>query len=787
MFKLFGTICVISQLKDLMKKAYYLLVFIIFCSTNSPFAQFVNYMDDSGWNLGFNLGGTWQEKEAINIGGDDVFIQPFTSVKGGFTIGKTVFYIPSNRFFSFDLRFRYLRGQNYGWSNEKETISDVIVTPTVTDTIVPYGYRNYKMDLNEFSLEGLLTFEKLREKTGVLLYGFGGIGLVDYRIKADYLDKWSLPYDFMLIASNNPRNMARDIKNFSDLEFETTIEGTQIKFMPSLGVGFGFQVTPQMSIGFEHKITYALHNNLDGVVQDQRNDRYHYTAIRMNFDLFNGNYGAYSEPENDRPKPTTSTGTTIPQNDETYNEPTGQPPVVNITYPVGSNSEVNVKNFFLNARLYNIKNKDQITFIFNGNLLSNFEYSFNSSTAKLTKQLSLNSGINAIQITAKNSFGEDQDQKIIIYNPNIVSPPPNVIITSPVQNPHVSASSLYRVSARVLNVESSNQIQVLFNNVEVNNFTYSPARNQLEFDAFLVDGSNKVFIKAVNSYGRSSDETTIEYLSPQLQTPPIISFIYPTANPYNTSNNKVLIKGKIKNVEKYSDAKATINTDQVRNLLFNPASENFQCEIQLQEGANIFEIEANNEFGSSTKTITMNYTSTECDNPVIQLSFPFSDYVNTDNSRGLIKAVVSYTQNIKFYIDGVVTQGYTFDMNTGDFEVSLNLKRGSTIFTLEAYNACGAVSQTITYNYQINNATAPTSTDTKQDNDSDLEENNYYVSPLKEEKEKSKVNTFKSVNEKKSENNNSSPIINSYIKPKSSKSQNNSQKPQPKPAPTKRK
>ena len=161
-----------------------------------------------------------------------------------------------------------------------------------------------------------------------------------------------------------------------------------------------------------------------------------------------------------------------------------------------------------------------------GNLLSNFEYSFNSSTAKLTKQLSLNSGINSIQISAKNSFGEDQDQKIIIYNPNIISPPPNVIITTPSQNPHVSSSSTYRVNARVLNIESSNQIQVLFNNVEVNNFTYLPAQNQLEFDAFLVDGSNKVFIKAVNSYGRSSDETTIEYLSPQLQTPPIISFIY---------------------------------------------------------------------------------------------------------------------------------------------------------------------------------------------------------------------------------------------------------------------
>tara|TARA_B100001093_G_scaffold126556_2_gene119117 strand:+ start:321 stop:2624 length:2304 start_codon:yes stop_codon:yes gene_type:complete len=767
-----------------MKKAYYLILLFTVCFFGSSSAQFVNYMDDSGWNLGFNLGGTWQEKEAFTILNEAVFMQPFTSVKGGFTVGKTVFYIPKNRFFSFDLRFRYLRGENYGWATNKDSINDVDVTPTAFDTIHPYGYRNYKMDLNEFSLEGVLTFEKLREKTGVLLYGFAGIGLVDYRIKADYLDKWSLPYDFTLLDSDNPRNMARDIKRLSDLEFETTVEGTQIKFMPSLGVGFGYQITPQMSIGLEHKITYALHNNLDGkIVQDQLNDRYHYTAIRMNFDLFNGSYGTYSEPENDPPNPTTSTENANSQNDEVYDEPVGQPPVVNITYPVGSNSEVNVSNFFLNARLYNIKNKDQITFIFNGNLLSNFEYSFNSSTAKLTKQLSLNSGINSIQISAKNSYGEDQDQKIIIYNPNIISPPPSVIITSPSQNPHVSSNPLYRVNARVLNVESSSQIQVLFNNVEVNNFTYLPTQNQLEFNASLLEGSNKVFIKAINSYGRSSDETTIEYLSPQLQNPPIISFIYPVANPYNTSDNKVLIKGKIKNVEKYSDANAIINNDEVRNLLFNPASENFQCEIQLQEGANIFKIEANNEFGTSTKTISINYTSSECDNPVILLTSPSSDYVNTDNSRGYIKAVVNYTQNIKFYIDGIATQGYTFDLNTGDFEVSLNLKRGSNTFLLEAYNACGAVSETITYNYQINNTTTPIPTNTKQNNEPNPADDNDYVKPQIEEKGNNKGNTFKVENETKTGNNNPKPITNPFKNPQS----NNNQKPQPKPTPTKRK
>ena len=81
-----------------MKKAYYLILLFSVGVFGFSSAQFVNYMDDSGWNLGFNLGGTWQEKEAFTIGNEAVFMQPFTSLKGGFTFGKTVFYIPKNRF-----------------------------------------------------------------------------------------------------------------------------------------------------------------------------------------------------------------------------------------------------------------------------------------------------------------------------------------------------------------------------------------------------------------------------------------------------------------------------------------------------------------------------------------------------------------------------------------------------------------------------------------------------------------------------------------------------------------
>ena len=56
--------------------------------------------------------------------------------------------------------------------------------------------------------------------------------------------------------------------------------------MPSLGFGLGYQINSWVSIGFEHKVTFALQNNLDGLTTDLKNDNYHYTAVKLGFNLF---------------------------------------------------------------------------------------------------------------------------------------------------------------------------------------------------------------------------------------------------------------------------------------------------------------------------------------------------------------------------------------------------------------------------------------------------------------------------------------------------------------------
>ena len=164
----------------------------------------------------------------------------------------------------------------------------------------------------------------------------------------------------------------------------------------------------------------------------------------MNFDILRED-GSYDEEEleeeaskkeNITPKPVPASGGTSSNNEtpavdnsDNFQNSNGQPPIGNISNPSSPNLTVYGSNFHLNARIYNINRKQQITFRHNGQLIPSSNYNFTSSL--LTKQLELNPGLNTILISAINNYGQDQDETIIIYNRKISGKPPVVDITNP--------------------------------------------------------------------------------------------------------------------------------------------------------------------------------------------------------------------------------------------------------------------------------------------------------------------------------------------------------------------
>ena len=196
--------------------------------------QFVNYENDYGWNLGFNIGGVWQQ--------NDFGYTPKGGISGGLTFGKSI-YEKEGAFFAFDLRYRYLGGGNKGYATDTSTIS--------VDTASFLGYQNYRLSLNEHTLEGVLTLNRLRESTGILLYGFGGVGLTNYSVKANYENGIFGNYNYSSIDnSQSPDAIVDDLERILDNSYETTIKERGTDFMPSLGFGIGYQFPYHFSMGF---------------------------------------------------------------------------------------------------------------------------------------------------------------------------------------------------------------------------------------------------------------------------------------------------------------------------------------------------------------------------------------------------------------------------------------------------------------------------------------------------------------------------------------------------------
>ena len=875
-----------------MKKALLSLITIFFMISCIN-AQYINYKDDSGWNFGINMGGAWQENEEFEFQGESMNSKTYAGFSGGFTFGKAI-YEKEGEFFAVDLRFRYLKGKNFGWV----AVADSFAPPSMFHDSV-YAYNNFKMKLNEFNLEGVLTLNKLREKTGIIIYGFGGIGLNFYHIQKDILKGSNFfddgsPYDYSVIdlATSNEQ-IAKQLKSLSDFDFETEVSSNQLKFMPSLGFGIGYQFTERFSMGLEHKLTYALNNEIDNLSTSNEllNDKYHYTALTFRWNLFNGGGSSSSVPSGGNYSSETTVINSNENGSSSTNQTivtTGNRPLVNIINPANSNMMVHNSEFQMNAKVYYVSGKNQITVKHNGFILTDFTYDVNSKL--LSTHLSLAPGKNYIEVVATNNVGTDRDDKEIVYEmPVLTELPPVVVINQPYSSPHYTNASELLVSAKVLNIESANQITfyvnglkhynfvynavndvfsssiildegqnmielravnnvgqaidskfinyikiippvvtietpspamkstnnqlldvkgnvlnvasksqitITHNGYNVSNFKYNITTKQFSFSAVLILGQNVIKVKAVNDAGsdvesrkiihnvpeqilppdvifeqpltspttisnsnvtvlakvlnvnsksqinvnfngfstsnfsfnaitnslsinlnlingnnlvkitgtnqagNDSEETIIRFEVPVIEEPPIISYLNPPSNPFNTTNNTINISGEILNVELSNGASATLNNNPVSNFTFDPATHYFSCNVSLIEGANYFEVDAFNNAGNASKSTVIIYTPTECLVPEISLLSPSSANYSTDNSKGYLEMIISNEDQFIFKVNDEQVPSYDFDQNAGKFMSFLNLEIGVNTYELIATNECGSTSQKVNIIYE---------------------------------------------------------------------------------------
>ncbi|MDD2199805.1 MAG: hypothetical protein PHE08_08795, partial [Bacteroidales bacterium] len=219
-----------------MKKSIYLLfsLSLICIFANTSFSQPNNYKALKGFDIGLGFGGSYQTSDIRNSRG----------------AGATLFfghsiYQKENAVFGLDWRFRFLGGQNTAFD-------DRINLNNKYDN-VKYTHYNYDLEL-------VLTLNRFRELTRIILSGFAGVGYTHNLTYFDLQDG-NTPYDFSLIDNDASRySIYNDLKKLSDKDFET--KGIRHGcVIPTVGFNIGYQVTPRFSVGFEHKVNFFLNED----------------------------------------------------------------------------------------------------------------------------------------------------------------------------------------------------------------------------------------------------------------------------------------------------------------------------------------------------------------------------------------------------------------------------------------------------------------------------------------------------------------------------------------------
>ena len=715
-----------------MKKIY--LFFSLLLITTFSFSQKDNSRYYNSWRLGLNIGGAWQTADYNSTAG----------VGGGFTLERGLLENKTN-FFSLAIRGRYLAANTYGMDFNRNY--DVKNNDAYNGTYDPkvnyfdsvpvsrrYVYDNYKMTLGEGALELQLSFNRLRERTGVIFNLWGGVGFTSYRTKTDLIGTDGKLYNFSKVDSTGSQSKAlSDYRSLIDRNYESYAKGSRngnlVTFSPSAGIGLGYQFSPGFSMIWEYKITLPQGYNadlLDGRIAANTNmingsyDYYHYAGVNFLFTLRGknrrstntntqqNNETVYTNTVSSTNTNSLVTNTDIPPTNTVISTPIvkGPKPVINFITPNANGTSTNLSPYKITAQILNVSSANQIQFSFNGVNYSNFV--FNNQTQLLEFTTSLNPGSNEIHIIATNKNGVDDKLITLFYDqPKTVASgvPPIVNITFPNVCPASSKVKNYNLTAQVKDVPKKENITVLINNTPVTAFNYNALTGVVSLPFELQNGVNTISVTGYNSFGTSTKTCIVNYSTPKTVTAPapVVSFIDPVQSGLISSLSSYNVKAQVLNVTSQNNITVQVN-NQAIPFVFDVNTAQLTFNAGLTNGSNVITVLANNTVGSDTKTTSITYVEKKGGGrkPNVVLINPSVNFYYHDSSAYAYKLSVFYVgskNDITVIYNGASVSNFMYDVNTKELNFNGALNNGNNTLVVTGTNAVGSDSKTVTVVY----------------------------------------------------------------------------------------
>jgi hypothetical protein len=686
--------------------------------TRDPNAPFFKEPQDYR-TLGIDVGVSYQTSD----------VRP---VWGGWGIGLTYeknMVHEEGGAFDLGVRGRLMYANSRGYDNR--------ATIGVRDNPVPAYksdasyFANFLTHQAELAGEGVITFNKLREKTGIYATLFGGIGIVGYDVRIDQLDASGKKYDYKSLGATPT---VADVRSFHDGDFETSRLGgdtlTGTGFMPSIGGELGFQVSPKFMIVLGHKWMFTQTDLFDGkeyinnVDKGVRKDFHQYTHIQLKW-ILGKRKPKQQYPQQQQPPTTTYPTQTMPtQTTPTQTNPTVKLPIVRFIAP-NANLETERDRLPIVVKIDHVSDYPSVNLTINGR--DNRDFALRNG--ELTSDILLQEGKNTVNVWARNAAGSSSDNVTITLRRSGTTTPPTTTTpttttpttTTPTTTvrPSVQINSIGNltndnfggckssIEARVDNVNSRNDIRLTINGRNVSNFNFDNSTKILRGSLSLAAGSNRIIITAKNEAGNSSDERTISCVieRPRVDAPTVQ--ILSPANNARVSENTVNVEAKVNNVADRNGVKVYINGAEDRNFTFDAVSQIVRTTANVRVGQNTIVVRAQNETSTAEGRVNVSKRTVIVPPPppppvqtppTVIITSPVNGSFTTTPSVNLVANAENVVESqVSVLLNG---QAVPFTLSERQIQAALNLPRGESNVTVRANNSDGTAEKSINITYE---------------------------------------------------------------------------------------
>ncbi|MBK7094200.1 MAG: hypothetical protein IPH57_03720 [Saprospiraceae bacterium] len=361
-------------------------------------------------------------------------------------------------------------------------------------------------------------------------------------------------------------------------------------------------------------------------------------------------------------------------------------PLIDVIFPVNF-AKIESKNITLQAKIENIRSKDDIRITLNEDPVYDFTYS--ESMLELRAEMELVDGQNKIIINAVNPYGNFEKTLMITFEEPLAGPPA-VLINSP-RNGFKTEENTVVFRATIQNVKKIEDMIVKFNGSVISDLNYDAEKGIIFGYLPVTLGENKIFVEATNRLGTDSDEVIFNNRKEYL----------PAVKIKSPKNGVIMgvayapVEAIVQNVKKAASAVIYVNGLVHRSIKLE--NEKLESNVPLKKGENLIIVKVINDFGSASDSIKVSFSG-KPEIPQITFINPLKTGTIVKNKELKFEAKVTgikHSSNIELYLNDTLISDVYYFKTENKITTDLKLLKGLNIIKVIATNDTGIDQQSV--------------------------------------------------------------------------------------------